>query len=86
MTLPERLLVLIAGIGGVVYVIRQEIHGPTLFGKNGKKAAVSTIVAIISLSALTLVFGESVLVFVAGAAFGFFLRIASSFGNRNGGT
>ncbi len=73
MTPTIRMCALLIGIAGVVFVVRRENHGPVLFGENGKKAALSAIVSLISLSALTAVFGQGFLIFGVGLVVGFIL-------------
>jgi len=73
MTPMVRICALVIGIVGVVFVVRRENHGPVLFGEDGKRAAVSAIVSLISLSALTAVFGQGFLILGAGLVVGFIL-------------
>jgi hypothetical protein len=73
MTPTVRICALAIGIAGMVFVVRRENHGPVLFGEDGKKAAVSAIVSLISLSALTAVLGHGFLLFCAGLVVGFIL-------------
>jgi hypothetical protein len=73
MTPAVKICALVVGIVGVAFVVRREDHGPVLFGEDGKKAAFSAIVSLMSLSALTAVLGKGFLLFCVGLVTGFIL-------------